>query len=161
MLSTQKRRVIMNNKEKVILFTIYDEGNIDDSYLKEENLKKYCEDKDYEVIKIFRVGASYITQSFSEVVYKFLKMTYEYRKLDFELFGPNFAKIVCYDLEEFCSRSEEIITLATIVKDNDIKLETIMQGIIGKNLTYTTMINEDVKNEIKENEEFVVEDAPF
>ncbi len=35
----------MNNKEKVVLYAVYDEGNLDYSYDKEESLKRYCEAK--------------------------------------------------------------------------------------------------------------------
>ncbi len=148
----------MNNKEKVVLYAVYDEGNLDYSYDKEESLKRYCETMGYEVVKVFRGGVS---QSFADVTYDFLRMSHNYRYFDFESFESNFTKLICYDLKELCSDNEEIVTLATITKENGIAFETIMQGSIGSNLTYTTMISENIKNEIKENKEFVVEDDPF
>lgn len=152
----------MNNRENIVLFTIYDEGNLDYCFKKEESLKRYCEFKNYEIVKIFRVGASQIINCFNETVNEFLKMIYEYRFFNFKDFELNFTKLVCYDLRDFCSESEEIVTLATIVKESGIEFETIIQGGIGNNLTYTTMINEDVNKEIKENKEFVVvDDDPF
>lgn len=151
----------MDKKESIVLFTIYDEGNLNLCFEKEDCLKKYCEFKNYEIVKIFRVGASQIVHCFNETVNEFLKMIYDYRFFNFKDFELNFTKLVCYDLKDFCFENEEIVTLATIVKASGIEFETIMQGSIGENLTYTSMINEDVKNEVKENEEFVVEDDPF
>ena len=148
----------MNNKEKVVLYAVYDEGNLDYSYNKEERLKRYCEAKGYEVVKVFRGGVSH---SFVDVAYEFLRMSHNYRYFDFKSFESNFTKLICYDLKELCSDNEEVVTLATIIKENGLAFETIMQGSIGSNLTYTTMISENIKNEIKENKEFVVEDDPF
>lgn len=150
----------MNNKEKVIMFAIYDEGNIDLSYEKEKMLRDYCEYKNYEVVEVFRKGASYINQSFTEVIYIFLQMVYRYKSFNMESFETNYTKLVCYDLKELCFDDEQIITLATIAKDNGVAFETIMQGNIGNNLVYTTSITENVKNEIIQNEKYFV-DLPF
>ncbi|MCI8588382.1 MAG: hypothetical protein HFG40_01880 [Bacilli bacterium] len=102
-----------------------------------------------------------MSQSFADVAYDFLRMSHNYRYFDFKSFESNFTKLICYDLKDLCSDNEEVVTLATITKENGLAFETIMQGSIGSNLTYTTMISENIKNEIKENKEFVVEDNTF
>lgn len=148
----------METKENVVLYTVYDEADLDYSYKKEEKLKEYCGEKGYEIVRVFRGGASHC---FADIVNAIMSIVYRYRYYDFETKELNFTKLVCFDLKEICVDNEEIVTLGTIVKENCIEFETIRQGNIGSNLVYSVAIKEDVKKEVKKNIKFVVDDTPF
>ena len=131
----------LTKKEKVVIYTIYDEGNLDYSYNKEESLKTYCVSKGYEVVKVFRAA---VVLEFADAVNDFFRISHNIYT-EREIADLDFTKIVSYDLNEICLDSDEIVTLATITRENSVDFETIKQGKIGSNLTYTINLNDKRK----------------
>ena len=74
-----------------------------------------------------------------------------------------FSKIVIYDNAQIFPREDEMVATATILETRDVKIESIKQGVIGKDLSYKISINKNSSNKIKnENKKYShKEDDPF
>lgn len=98
---------------------------------KEEELKKYCEEKQYEIKEIVRNSKSdylpYKLKCILEVIYKYPTIhcpgSY-YSKLD---------KIIIYDIFELCSNVSEFNVIFDMTSKEHIEIETIKQGKIYRN----------------------------
>ena len=106
-------------KEKVIVYALYDEEELDYSYEKEEKLKEYCKDKNYEIIKLVRQPKPYHYLHTIENI------------IDLVKYNDKFDKVVFYALNELCISNNHIITLGTIAEELEINIETIDSGIIS------------------------------
>lgn len=145
----------LQRKERVLIYALYDEEEIDYCCEKEVMLKKYCDDKQYKVIEIYRESKVW---KYSSVIYDLLQMV-RLHKSTRE--SEKFDKIIAYDINEMCSGNDEIVAVGTILSNAGIPFETIKQGKIGENLLYGSCITKDVKNAVKSNEKYFVESNPF
>lgn len=137
------------NQERVIIYALYDDNENyydenDNSELlslgcdREEELKKYCKEKQYEIKEIVRNAKSdyvpYKLKCILEVVYKYQALHCQncnsthkdscYTKLE---------KIIIYDIYELCSNISEFNVIFDITNSEHIEIETIKQGKIHNN----------------------------
>ena len=112
----------------------------------EEKLKEYCEYKNYKVSEIIRkVYHNNIETMFDDVI---------------SINPQDISKVIIYDINDIASSDKEIVMFEAIFNIANVELETIKQGIIGKNLKSNCIIIDD--NVLEENKQFIIcEDLPF
>lgn len=134
-------------KDRVVIYALYNDmehyydGNDNSESLsidcdKEEKIKCYCEEKQYEIKEIVRNSKSdylpYKLKCILEVIYKYLTThcpgSY-YSKLD---------KIIIYDIFELCDNISEFNVIFDMTSKEHIEIETIKQGKIYRN-SFTDM----------------------
>lgn len=129
------------DKEPVVIYALYNEDYDDYIYDcsdalsidcdREEELKRYCKEKDYEVKEIFRNNKSdYLPYKLEN----FIKVIYKYQTIH----CPNsyismINKIIIYDIYDLCSNISEFNVIFEMANRDHIKIETIKQGIISSN----------------------------
>ena len=130
------------NGDRVVIYALYNDmenyynGNDNSEFLsidcdKEEELKKYCEEKQYEIEEIVRNSKSdylpYKLKRLIEIIYKYPTThcpgSY-YSRLD---------KIIIYDIFELCSNVNEFNAIFDMTSREHIEIETIKQGKIYRN----------------------------
>ena len=146
----------MEIKEKVIIISLYNYEELDLSVKKEEMLKKYCENKGYEVEKIFRDIQYW---GVDDNLYTFINSLKEAQKNK-----PTYdrvSKVIIYSIKEFTEIKEEVVMYGALLNLCKVELETIEEGILGQDIKCFSEISYDdnIKNQ---NKEFIVnEDTPF
>lgn len=136
----------IKNKENVIVLSYYKEDKLDLSIKIEEKLKEYCEYKNYKVLEIIR-----------KVYHNDIKIILD----DVILINPeDVNKLIIYDINDIANCDKEIVMFEAIFDIANVELETINQGIIGKNLKSNCIIIDD--NIKEQNKQFIIcEDSPF
>lgn len=112
------------NKEKVLIYAVYSENNMDFCIQKDNSLNNYCNDKKYRVIEIVRKPLPY---QFLSVIEDFVKLTKKNN------FNNSFSKVIVYDIKEIALNNSCLLTLLTILKEKEIELESIVQGRLNFN----------------------------
>ena len=112
----KKGNIIKDSKEKVVAY-IRDNKSYDNNYKKiqEQKLYKYCEEKNYELIKIF-----YDVETTQETIPE------NYTEMFWDITEGNIKKIItvdCYEL--FVLRGMHLIFLIGALAVNDCKIEFI------------------------------------
>lgn len=136
----------IKNKENVIILSYYKEDNLELSINIEEKLKEYCEYKNYKVSEIIRkVYHNNIETMLDDVI---------------SINPQDISKVIIYDINDIASSDKEIVMFEAIFNIANVELETIKQGIIGKNLKSNCIIIDD--NIKEQNKQFIIcEDLPF
>ncbi len=136
----------IKNKENVIILSYYKEDNLELSINIEEKLKEYCEYNNYKVLEIIR-----------KVYYNDIKTILD----DVISINPeDVNKLIIYDINDIANCDKEIVMFEAIFDIANVELETINQGIIGKNLKSNCIIIDD--NIKEQNKQFIIcEDSPF
>lgn len=136
----------IKNKENVVILSYYKEDNLELSINIEEKLKEYCEYKNYKVSEIIRkVYHNNIETMLDDVI---------------SINPQDISKVIIYDINDMASSDKEIVMFEAIFNIANVELETIKQGIIGKNLKSNCIIIDD--NVLEENKQFIIcEDLPF
>ena len=136
----------IKNKENVIILSYYKEDNLELSINIEEKLKEYCEYKNYKVSEIIRkVYHNNIETMLDDVI---------------SINPQDISKVIIYDINDIATSDKEIVMYEAIFNIANVELETIKQGIIGKNLKSNCIIIDD--NVLEENKQFIIcEDLPF
>lgn len=148
-----------NYKNKALIYVVYSENNIDFGLKKEEMLKKYCKDKNYEIIDIVRKPVPYM---FIETVDNFINII---KKNDIYFRTIEFEKILVYDLNEIVPDDASLLSLLIFFKQNKVQIESIRQGKINYNpLDKSDLLNEDEfmlkQYNYSKNQKYFIED-PF
>lgn len=136
----------IKNKENVIVLSYYKEDKLDLSIKIEEKLKEYCEYKNYKVLEIIR-----------KVYHNDIKTILD----DVISINPeDVNKLIIYDINDIANCDKEMVMFEAIFDIANVELETINQGIIGKNLKSNCIIIDD--NIKEQNKQFIIcEDSPF
>ncbi len=136
----------IKNKENVIILSYYKEDNLELSINIEEKLKEYCEYKNYKVLEIIR-----------KVYHNDIKTILD----DVISINPeDVNKLIIYDINDIANCDKEMVMFEAIFDIANVELETINQGIIGKNLKSNCIIIDD--NIKEQNKQFIIcEDSPF
>lgn len=123
-------------KERILIYALYDEEVLDLNYNelmnlscdREEELKRYCEIANYEIINIERERkSSLLTYSFR----CFLECLYQNStKHAFGYCYPRIDRIILYDVFDLCRNQKQIKVLCEMLNDEGIVLETIKQGVL-------------------------------
>lgn len=134
------KKNIKKDKETVVIYALYNEEYYDiydcsDALSidcdREEKLKKYCEEKEYEIKEIFRNNKSdylpYKLKCFLEVIYKYQTIHFS------DVCYVKINKIIIYDIYDVCSNINEFNVIFEMANRDHIKIETIKQGIISSN----------------------------
>jgi len=112
----------MEEKEQVIILINADKK---DSVIKKKNLtKKYCCEKDYDVIHIETIGYlntfDLIELVIAQAVYK----------------GRNITKVIVTNINELVKNNDDLFIISTTWKKWDIVIESINDGIVGKDIFF-------------------------
>ena len=136
----------IKNKESVIILSYYNEENLELSINIEEKLKEYCEYRNYKVAEIIR-----------KVYHNDIKTILD----DVISINPDDKnKLIIYDINDMASCDKEVVMFEAIFDIVNIELETIKQGVIGKNLKSNCILIDD--NILEQNKQFIIcEDTPF
>ena len=136
----------IKNKENGIVLSYYKEDKLDLSIKIEEKLKEYCEYKNYKVLEIIR-----------KVYHNDIKTILD----DVISINPeDVNKLIIYDINDIANCDKEMVMFEAIFDIANVELETINQGIIGKNLKSNCIIIDD--NIKEQNKQFIIcEDSPF
>lgn len=119
--------MIKSKKEKVLIYAVFNENNIDNGLKKEELIKKYCKDKGYDIVEIVREPLPY---TFFQIVDDFVNIMKKYLSSNGKL---NFDKVLVYDIRDIVPNNSSLLTLLTILKEDRKSLESIMQGKLNFN----------------------------
>lgn len=115
------------NKEKVLIYAVFNENDIDNGLKKEELIKKYCEDKGYNIVEIVRKPLPY---TFFQTVENFVNIMKKSLSLNDKL---DFDKVLVYDIREIVPNNSSLLVLLTILKEDIKSLESIVQGRLNFN----------------------------
>lgn len=98
---------------------------------REEELKKYCKEKQYEVKEIVR------TSNGNYLPYKlkcFIELVYKYRTIySSNPYLSKLNKVIVYDIYELCNNISEFNVIFEMASEENIEIETIKQGKINNN----------------------------
>lgn len=113
-----------NRKIPVALYIKYEEGDLDDMKKKEEILTKYCQEKNYDIVKkyfdILEGTCHYFTNNM--------------RNLLRNIGSRNYELFITCDFEELSESITQLMAIYEVLKDEDITIETLNQGVIGKDM---------------------------
>lgn len=124
----------MEKKEQVIILINTDKK---DSVIKKKNLvKKYCNEKDYDIVHIETIGYLNIFDLIELVIAQAL-----YK-------GRNITKIIVTNIDELVKNNDDLFIISTTWKKWDISIESITDGIVGKDIVFQL----NLKKGEKENE---------
>lgn len=151
----------MTNKKfenKVLIYSAYSENNMDFCIEKDKSLDLYCKDKRYKIVKIMRKSLPYSTFETIESFVNIVKLRKNW-EIDID-------KVVVYDLREIADSNSGLLTLLTILKNQGIELESVMQG----RLNFNPLDPEDILSDdytynnyqcSKNKKYFVKDESPF
>lgn len=137
------------NNNVLILSMMVDE-NLDLSFEKEQKLKEYCDYKKYKTQKVVRAINTF--ESANSIYWFYKCITANVKGI---------SKIILYDIYEYAPNEEHIATLSSMANAYGIELETIRQGLIGKDYIYKTCVIDLKDVEYNENKNFLIKDYPF
>ncbi|MGN1342813.1 MAG: hypothetical protein ACI4VL_06475 [Bacilli bacterium] len=106
------------NKERVVLYIYYDEYEIDFACEKEKMLRKFCKDKNYDVVGVFRSPYYSDLDGLSPDI----KLVLEDARND------KFDRFICYSLSEISENAEIQTVIAKIIGFCGVPVETIIEG---------------------------------
>ncbi len=136
----------MKNKKcfDVGIYIAYNEGNEKEKQAKEEILKRYCKEKNYNIVKVFYDTLYSNEDCFSDNMRCFLK------QFENEYY---FEKLIVCDINDIATEDNSLNAIYFFLKDALCVIETINQGIIGEDvlLDSTCFINVKDKKELKQN----------
>ena len=150
-----------NKKEKVLIYALYSEDNIDRGLEKEKQLERYCADKNYEILRVVRKPHPY---EFFEIVKDFVNIIKPSSVYD-DIHNVGFEKVIVYDVTDITLDTSSLLTLLTILKCRRVTLETIKQG----KLNFNPFDKEDILSddymyesyEYSKNKKYFVDEEPL
>lgn len=124
----------MEAKEQVIILINTDKK---DSVIKKKNMtKKYCNEKDYDIVHIETIG---YLNTFDLIELVIAQALYK---------GRNITKIIVTNIDELVKNNDDLFIISTTWKKWDISIESITDGIVGKDIVFQL----NLKKGEKENE---------
>lgn len=111
-------------KKKALVYVKFDEFNYEEMAQKERILKKYCDEKSYEIIKTV----------YDDEPHSWEFITYTMRKILNETFSCRYDKLVACDVDDLACRDKQLLTINQMVNDGEAEIETINQGILGDDM---------------------------
>lgn len=125
----------MEKKEQVIILINTDKK---DSVIKKKNLvKKYCNEKDYDIVHIETIGYLNIFDLIELIIAQAL-----YK-------GRNITKIIVTNIDELVKNNDDLFIISTTWKKWDISIESITDGIVGKDLVFQLNLKKGEKDNEK------------
>lgn len=147
--------MMVKEKQRVVIVSIYDEANLDLSVKKEEQLKRYCESKGYEIISICR---DHLCDYSCYHMTKYL--------IDKYIHSKHISKVLIYSLDEIDGTYEETAMMISMLNSINVDFETIEEGTLGEDFVCFSRFGK-IKNAYEKNKEFFIsennssEELPF
>ncbi len=114
----------VHNKFPVALYIKYEEGDLNEMKKKEEILTKYCEERNYNIVKKYFDVTGYTGHYFTNNMRNFLR----------NIGSHNYYRLIVCDFEELAENISQIMAIYAVLDDEDMDIETLNQGIIGKDM---------------------------
>lgn len=118
-----KRQI--TKKINVALYIMYEESNFDELKKKEDILIKYCENNNYNIVKKYFSNDGYTGIYFSNTMRNLLKEKKSPRNYDI---------LVTCDINDLCMTMRKVVAIAEVLKDEDVEIETINQGVLDEDM---------------------------
>ena len=115
-------------KERVLIFVNEVNTNNLDKECKLKLLNNYCKNKNYKIINIEVIG--------NLTTFDMINNIYDYLFKDRQL-----SKVVVFNVDEISQDIESLFSIYTILNEYNIKIESINDGIIGKDKTFSLNLN--------------------
>jgi len=134
------------NKTLVALYVRYGLGDVVKSREQEIELRKYCQKKGYRVINIYRDIENlqlYYSDSILSIIVDSICIQYD--------------KLLIVDISQIAKREGQIAAFYELLNNKGIILETLHEGIVGKDILLETTIRKNVRQKSKlqiENNDF-------
>ena len=106
------------NKERVVIYIYYDEYEIDFACEKEKMLRKFCKDKKYDVVGVFR----------SPFYSDYDGLSPDIKTVMEDAKNNKFDRFICYSLEEIAEDTEIQSFIVNNIEFCGILFETIIEG---------------------------------
>lgn len=119
----------------LVLINTAKTNNLSNS-LKLKLINEYCEDKNYNIANIK-------CQKYFDTLQTFDLLDYI---TDLIFHEVEITKIIICNVNEIATNYEKLFAISNILKQMDISIETIDNGVIGKDITFQLNVN---KGEIK------------
>ena len=113
-----------SNKLPVALYIKYEEGNLDKIKKKEEILTKYCEEKNYDIVKKYFDISEYTGYYFTNNMRGLLR----------NIGSRNYDLLLVCDFEELSENIVQLMAICAVLDDEDVIIETLNQGVIGEDM---------------------------
>ena len=120
-------------KERVVLYVYYDECEIDFACEKEKMLRKFCKDKNYDIVGIFRSPYYSDLEDLSPDI----KTVMEDAK------NNKFDRFICYSLREISDNAELQTVIANIIGFCGVPVETIIEGKMDDDFFFAVSLFEN------------------
>lgn len=134
---------------KVAIYIRYKFENNDISFEKETFLREYCKKNNYEIVKVYRDVEpmyEYYSNSISKI---------------FSEEKPQYRKLVILDIEELSNRAATQHALYEVLRDRDVSICSIKDGIIGTDAIFNVSLKKKLNNKIRISDKIILEDSPF
>ena len=106
------------------LYIKYDEGNLNEMMKKVEILENHCKEKNYCIVKKY-FDISGCTGNY---------FTNNMRNLLRNIGSRNYDVLLTCDFKELSENIVQFMAICAVLDDEDIKIETLNQGIIGEDM---------------------------
>lgn len=136
------KKLESKNKERVVLYIYYDEYEIDFACEKEKMLRKFCKDKNYDIVGVFRSPYYSDLDGLSPDI----KTVMEDAKKN------KFDRFICYSLREITEHAELQTVIANIIGFCGVPVETIIEGKMDDDFFFAVSLFENYNH--KEELEF-------
>lgn len=125
----------MEEKEQVIILINTDKK---DSVIKKKNItKKYCNEKDYNIVHIETIG---YLNAFDLIELVTAQALYK---------GRNITKVIVTNTDELVKSKDDLFIISTTLKKWDISIESINEGIVGKDIVFQLNLKKGEKDNEK------------
>lgn len=129
MAKTDKEKIIERQKENVaIIFKCY--KHLEDN-LKRTILENYCQNCNYNVVGTQIIG-DYTTIDVLDLTFNML------------IKNENISKIVIFKADELTDNQELLFSIYKILEEANITIESMADGVIGKNLSFKLDVYKNV-----------------
>ena len=108
----------------VALYVKYEEGNLNEMMKKVEILEKHCKEKNYCIVKKYFDVSGYTEHYFTNNMRNLLR----------NIGSRNYDLLLTCDFEELSENIVQFMAIYAVLDDEDIKIETLNQGVIGEDM---------------------------
>lgn len=112
------KKLESKRKERVVLYIYYDEYEIDFACEKEKMLRKYCKDKNYDIVGVFRSPYYSDLEGLSPDIELVMK----------DANNDKFDRFICYSLKEITNNAVLQAVITNIIGFCGASVETIIEG---------------------------------
>lgn len=128
-----KKQVESAEKERVVLYINYDLYELNSAYEKEKMLRKFCEDKNYDIVGVFRSPYYSDVYDLSPDIIQIMEDAKE----------DKFDTFLCYSLKDISDDIEVQTAITNHMLFCKVPVETIIEGVMNDDFFFGISLHEN------------------